>query len=87
MIGLIGLGARRDRNSERVDIAAGGCFVVGERRFVRSGEREPSCYSYELILSPRVGMVVESFPEWRQTTFDLGCVSWLSIVWILDGIP
>jgi hypothetical protein len=75
MIRLIGLGARRDRNSERVDIAAGGCFVIGKRRIVRSGEREPSCYSYELILSPRVGMVIEAFPKWRQATFDLSYVS------------
>jgi hypothetical protein len=80
MIGLIRLGARGDRNSERVDIAASGCFVIGERRIVRSGEREPSCYSYELILSPRVGMVIEAFPEWRQTTFDLWYVSDISVV-------
>ena len=87
MIGLVGLRARGDRNSERVDIATSSCFDIRKRRIVRSGEGQTSCYSYELILGPRVGMVVEAFPEWREATFDLECVSNISVMWIVDGIP
>ena len=38
MIGLVGLRARGDRNSERVDIAAGGLLKIGKGRVVSSGE-------------------------------------------------
>jgi hypothetical protein len=80
MIRLIGLRAGRDRNSERVEVAAGGRFEIGKRRIVRSGEGQSSCYSYELVLGPRVGVIVETFPEGRQATFDLSCVSESSVM-------
>jgi hypothetical protein len=87
MIGLIGLRARGDRNSERVEVIAIGRFEIGKRRIVRSGEWQSSCYRYKLVLSPRVGMVIKTFPEWRQATFDLSCVSKTSMMHIVNDIP
>lgn len=87
MIGLIGLRTRGDRDGERVDVATGDRLGVWEWRVIRSREGQPSYHSYELVLGPRVRMIVEAFPEWRQTTFDLVCVSAMRHVSTVDCIP